>query len=236
MVPLRPDTDYVSLSLPGVDKTCLIAQKLQVSWPAEVTVIVAIILLGWSLRTLQSFVEEYAYSLVERQSQVSRLSLQNAQLKKQLDSLKKEVNLDLDSPITKVINIIKSIIEKNDFSAEVTESLDYVIHILSSNQLFLPNLNVNSDAMDSDVNRWLTAMVTNKAETAPAALPLAATFDLDPVVIKQFLTTIESGYRSVPYHNSIHAADVMHALHYFISELHLNEVLLPEVTFSSRNV
>jgi hypothetical protein len=48
------------------------------------------------------------------------------------------------------------------------ESLDYVVQILSSNQLFMPNLNVNKDAMDSDVKNWLNAMITNKTEESQA--------------------------------------------------------------------
>ena len=47
------------------------------------------------------------------------------------------------------------------------ESLDYVISILSSNQLFLPNLDVNKDAMDSDVQKWLKAMMTNTQGDVP---------------------------------------------------------------------
>jgi hypothetical protein len=47
------------------------------------------------------------------------------------------------------------------------ESLDYVIQIMSSNQLFMPNLNVNNDAMDSNVNKWLNSLMNNKAEAAP---------------------------------------------------------------------
>lgn len=40
------------------------------------------------------------------------------------------------------------------------ESLDYVAVLLSSNQLFMPNLNVNNQAMDTDINNWLNNMVT----------------------------------------------------------------------------
>ena len=42
--------------------------------------------------------------------------------------------------------------------------------------------------------------------------------DVDDVKMRSALGVIESGYRvQNPYHNSIHAADVMHAMHFFIS-------------------
>lgn len=50
------------------------------------------------------------------------------------------------------------------------ENFDHVVDILSSNQLFMPNLNAK-DGMDSDVNKWLNAMVTNQsAPVKPFAL------------------------------------------------------------------
>ncbi|KAI9361588.1 hypothetical protein DFJ73DRAFT_789099 [Zopfochytrium polystomum] len=268
-----------SLTLWSDTNLCLKATKVHIDWAAEATVMCCILLVGLSLHMLQAFIQEYAFNLIDRQNQVSKLSKQNEDLKTQLDSLKKEIVLDLDSPITKVIRSIKNIQEKCDLGADVMESLDYVIQILSSNQLFLPNLNVNNDAMDSDVNKWLTTMLTNKADNGPSTLPtleeapsviddhileylseinswdfdifklveltngaplyylalavierhnLMPLFSLEPDVIKKFLRTIESGYKPVPYHNSTHAADVLHALHYFIAELGLSEIINSE--------
>lgn len=76
-------------------------------------------------------------------------------------SMKKEIDLDLDAPITKVIRMIQNIQEKCRLDADMMEALEHVITILSSNQLFRPNLDVNKDAMDSDVNKWIKAMITN---------------------------------------------------------------------------
>ncbi|KAI8833916.1 hypothetical protein BC829DRAFT_407485 [Chytridium lagenaria] len=128
-------------------------QAVDIKWSAEITFIV-------------SFVQEYAFNLIDRQNHVSRLSKQNADLQVQLKAIKKDIDLDLDSPITKVIKSIRNIQDKCDLDVDVMESLDYVIQLLSSNQLFMPNLNVNKDAIDSDVKNWLNAMITNHSEVA----------------------------------------------------------------------
>ena len=43
-------------------------------------------------------------------------------------------------------------------------------------------------------------------------------FEIPGVKLGHFLTVLDSGYRRNPYHNSIHAADVMHSAFYFIHQ------------------
>ena len=57
---------------------------------------------------------------------------------------------------------------------ETMESLEYVIDILSSNQLFMPNLNVQGSAMDAEVNKWLNILVQNEAKVAGDRLEVSA--------------------------------------------------------------
>lgn len=42
--------------------------------------------------------------------------------------------------------------------------------------------------------------------------------EITEVKLGHFLTVLDSGYRRNPYHNSIHAADVMHSAFYFIHQ------------------
>jgi hypothetical protein len=48
----------------------------------------------------------------------------------------------------------------------------------------------------------------------------------------KFLTKTESSYRKAnAYHNSTHAADVMHSMHFFISQLEVGQGLSIEVNW-----
>ncbi|KAI8812326.1 hypothetical protein BJ742DRAFT_793757 [Cladochytrium replicatum] len=285
-------SDFTSLE----GKFCVEHRITTISWPKEGTFVAGTVLLSIAFKQLQVFIKEYALNLIDRQTHVSQLSRQNADLKKQLKAIKKDVDLDLDSPITKVIKVIRSIQEKVD-DIDLAESLDYVVSILSSNQLFMPNLDANKNAMDNDVNKWLTAMITNQTDTNSPLDVLSSNFNLNETnkqdltisklvgvssdrvtdvlnnmdtwefnvfdlaeategrplfhigyaaferygfksmyqledsVVRSFLVKIEALYRNNPYHNSTHAADVMHAVHFFLVALGLNEVLSPEDSF-----
>ena len=39
-------------------------------------------------------------------------------------------------------------------------------------------------------------------------------FSISPDTLLNYLTVLENNYQSVPYHNKIHAADVLHACYY----------------------
>lgn len=52
---------------------------------------------------------------------------------------------------------------------------------------------------------------------------LFSTFGLDEVKVVNFLSQIEAGYQPNPYHNSTHAADVLHITHYIIKKGGLQE-------------
>ncbi|KAI9206711.1 uncharacterized protein BJ171DRAFT_597362 [Polychytrium aggregatum] len=263
-----------------------------VNWSEEATFVVSLFLLATALYMLQRFIQLYSFSLIDRQKHVARLFKLNADLATQLKALRKDDQLDLESPITKVIKVIRNFQDTCDFNADTMESLDFVVQILSSNRLFMPNLNVGKEAMDSDVNQWLNAMITNQSSTNPNsttsisnlyAQPVIEVitksvssndsrinevlekidswdfnifelneatqgrplfyltkaifdrcnfkghFNIEESVLDSFLTKIESGYnKNVPYHNSMHGADVMHAIYYFIYVLGLDEFLTME--------
>lgn len=125
---------------------------------------------------LERHIIEYASNLIERQKIVAKLFYQNIDLKRQVKEMThKENSLDLDSPITKVIKVIRDIQSKCTLNYDMQNSLDKVIDLLSKNQLFLPNLtNVN---IDSDVSKWLNSLITNQSnqneeEMKPAMVSL----------------------------------------------------------------
>ncbi|KAI8607894.1 hypothetical protein BC830DRAFT_1174890, partial [Chytriomyces sp. MP71] len=222
----------------------------------------------------------------------------NEELKSKLQHLKKEANLDLDSPITKVIKSIRSLQETYDLDVDVMENFDYVVQILSSNQLFMPNLEFTGEQMDNDVKNWLNAMIVNKTDngadlkahaSAEDAKKISITveipklvqgneakiadlletieswdfdlfeldrltngtplyhlamavmqrhnireqFGLDEQTVRYFFRTIESRYRPLNYHNSMHAADVLHAIHFFFATIRGEELFRPEEIFAA---
>ncbi|RKP00394.1 hypothetical protein CXG81DRAFT_13294 [Caulochytrium protostelioides] len=273
---------------------CDLKIDLKINWALEGVVLAGILVVVLSLGRLQVFVNKYALARVERGLLVQRLKQQNADLTLQLNKIqpRAEPLLDLDSPITKVIACIRQIQASNRLDSDASEELDFVVEVLSSNQLFLPNLlRVNKDAMDGEVNQWLTNMIMNQNTQAPSqgsrpgsvmhthysnagsaphlslseriatflgdmnawSFDLVAlqeltqgqplyylgmaifeyhnfeqTLGIDPDVMRNFLRRVEGSYRKVPYHNSAHAADVMHALHYFVSQMGLAQVITTE--------
>ncbi|KAJ1550733.1 High affinity cAMP-specific 3',5'-cyclic phosphodiesterase 7A, partial [Nowakowskiella sp. JEL0078] len=59
-------------------------------------------------------------------------------------------------------------------------------------------------------------------------------FGISEAKFKHWCMKIESGYKPTnPYHNSVHAADVTHGMHYYISRSRLWNHLLPEERLSS---
>lgn len=265
---------------------------IQEYWTLEITCIVSLVLIGIALYMLQTFIGKYAMNLIEREIRASHILRLNDDLVKQLKDLRKDPAMDLDSPITKVIKVVRSLQENCDLDVDTMESLDFVVHILSSNVLYKPNLNNNKDVMDSDVNRWLNDMMATGEDTdnaqelvsnntgqsdiifkpmsdnpriqeildkyqqwdfnifdlaeATNGQPLVflamaifekhnfmAHWNIDPIVMRNFFTAIEAGYdKTIPYHNSLHAADVMHAMYYFIYVLGLSDVLTQEDCFA----
>lgn len=297
------------------------APPIQIETRIELTFGSSVALVAIALFMLHRFIQEYALSLLDRKNHVTNLSKINEDLqslvKKYIPCFltvllfyrhKVDINLDLDTPITKVIRSIKEIQENGGLSAENMDNLNYVIEILSSNQLFLPDFLLNStQAVDEDVSKWLNTMVMNQTTEVKKAFDvrkrpdgeleeilvkdlaqyvLALISDLyirneqriqeilqkcdswdfdifelaeatmgrplfylgvyifermrfkqewqiDDATMRKFFMTIETGYRSNPYHNSTHAADVMHAVFFFLETLELGQVLSGEDRFAA---
>lgn len=49
-------------------------------------------------------------------------------------------------------------------------------------------------------------------------------FNIDPQIAFNFFSQIEAGYHPNPYHNSVHAADVLHIVHYILGPGELKEI------------
>jgi hypothetical protein len=128
----------------------------------EAIFLIFMVLLQAGIYMLQRFIKRYAYFLIDRQRRMQRLQVANQELQDKLKSLKSDnVDLDLDSPITKVIQIIRKIQAKPGTDGDIVDSLDYVIRILSSNKLFNVDLGAFKEKIDKDVKNWLDNMFQN---------------------------------------------------------------------------
>jgi hypothetical protein len=100
-------------------------------------------------------------------------------------SYKKDIDLDLDSPVTKVIRTLHQLQDQIPQDLEMQDALDDAICILSSNQLFMPT--IHKEAVDADINVWLNTMLNNrqgqkKAESEDAISPLAAMLSMPTLI------------------------------------------------------
>eukprot|EP01137_Pigoraptor_chileana_P025222 Opistho-2@94356 len=115
--------------------------RRKIDYGGEVTFMIALFILGVAFNMLERFIKKYGMTLVERENNVNDLYYDNEQLKKELSKAASgDKKLDLDSPLTKVIQMLREIQRARDAGAEVVENLEFVIQILASNELFAPNL------------------------------------------------------------------------------------------------
>jgi hypothetical protein len=62
---------------------------------------------------------------------------------------------------------------------------------------------------------------------------LLSKFNLNEHVLINFLRQVEAGYHNVPYHNAMHAADVLQAMHYVITKGGMSQYLSDEDILAS---
>ncbi|KAJ3115876.1 High affinity cAMP-specific and IBMX-insensitive 3',5'-cyclic phosphodiesterase 8A, partial [Physocladia obscura] len=160
----------------GSSSICQIGYTSVVTFSEEATLIVGIVLAALCLLSLEGYIHEYAVNLVMRSQNLTKLTRQNQSLKTKLAAAaavagRKDANLDLDSPITKVVKSIRMMQDSYHLDVDVMESLDYAVQILTSNQgLFTPDLDFGGGtAVDNDVKNWLNAMIVPKGDGSSSA-------------------------------------------------------------------
>eukprot|EP00299_Pterocystis_sp_00344_P010567 c4748_g1_i1.p1 GENE.c4748_g1_i1~~c4748_g1_i1.p1 ORF type:complete len:704 (+),score=173.98 c4748_g1_i1:181-2292(+) len=57
------------------------------------------------------------------------------------------------------------------------------------------------------------------------SLDLMQTFRISPITVREWLTNVEKGYHDNPYHNSVHAADVLQSVYFFLVRAELMKQL-----------
>uniref|UniRef100_A0A8C2IIW5 Phosphodiesterase n=1 Tax=Cyprinus carpio TaxID=7962 RepID=A0A8C2IIW5_CYPCA len=151
-------------------------------------------------------------------------SLQN----RRYSSMARIHSMTIEAPITKVINIINAAQESSPVT--VAEALDRVLEILRTTELYSPQLASKEDdphtndlvgGLMSDGLRRLSGneYVFSKSALHSKFYPFGVCEFLNctEATMRSWLQVIEANYHaSNSYHNSTHAADVLHATAYFL--------------------
>ena len=82
----------------------------------EGTFSIAVILISTAYYLLAQYIRDYASTLIEKQNVAHTLAQQNQTLRNELNANRPEIELDLDSPLTKVIKMIRGMQGNNSRS------------------------------------------------------------------------------------------------------------------------
>ncbi|KAJ3115131.1 High affinity cAMP-specific 3',5'-cyclic phosphodiesterase 7A [Phlyctochytrium bullatum] len=280
------------------------------NWRNEVILIVACIVVIAAFVMMENFIKSNAWTLLERENYMNQLYLANVDLKRQLRRARNDEEIDLEAPLSKATQILKEIKDTQDVDASLADEIEFIIGILSSDQLFNPD--IYQKPADADVHDWLNDMLLPAARTPETKGTRASSMrsnpsftisavndgphgpqgtngghhprevsfspDVDHVIsatdakifalledienpnfdifevdrasngrvlfylgwyvfryhdiflkynmsepkFKHWLTKIEQGYKPTnPYHNALHAADVTHSMHYYVTRKRL---------------
>ncbi|KNE60154.1 hypothetical protein AMAG_18480 [Allomyces macrogynus ATCC 38327] len=143
-----------------------------ITWSHEIVWIVACVVVVECFLTLERFIKHNALTLLERENYVQNLLQTNAELKRELKRMKmdKAGAADLDAPLTKVLQILKDIRDSGETDAETNASLDVILKVLTSGDLFAVDLKDKPN--DAEVADFLNNLMQKGggaiAEPAPA--------------------------------------------------------------------
>eukprot|EP00128_Syssomonas_multiformis_P005224 Colp12_sorted_trinity150504_noHs@22401 len=132
-----------------------------IEWKNEIAIFLIIFFLGVAYMLLVRYIRRYAQAVALREKNIGDLYRQNQDLRRQINEMQEkdpEKKLDVNSPITKVIMVLRSI-QQTSGQAEA-EELENVIRILASNHSatdFI--LDANAEDMDHQTGQWLHNML-----------------------------------------------------------------------------
>ncbi|KAJ3195416.1 High affinity cAMP-specific 3',5'-cyclic phosphodiesterase 7A [Irineochytrium annulatum] len=252
---------------------------------------------------LEKFIKMNASTLLEREYAMNQLYMANIDLKKQLRRARNDEEVDLEAPLSRATQILRELKDTEDVDRSIAEEIDFIIEILSADQLYNPNL--YQKPADADVHDWLNDMLLPAASRTPGEVKGTRTnsmrsnpsfalmgvpdgfphqkevsfspsidnvitsndskifamledihnpnfdilelekptngrvlyyvgwyvfrfhdiferYNLPESRFRHWLTRVESGYKpSNPYHNAMHAADVLHSMHFYVTRKRL---------------
>ena len=162
------------------NSACRLAMSFSLDAAIEMIFAIGLLCLAWSLVSLRAHIGVYGEKMNERQDLITQIKVKNdflqVELDKELSRATQQTQVEggsFISPISKVIKIIRDIQVNSELDDETVDDLDYVVHLLLSNQLFKPQL-MNSN-MEAEVNQWLKQITESDHKEEAAILTTKAT-------------------------------------------------------------
>jgi hypothetical protein len=146
-------------------------------WAQEILYITACVILILCFMTLERFIKFNALTLLERENFVHNLLQANVELKKELKRIKMDQGADLDAPLTRVIQVLKDIRGSGGNDQDTNQSLDMVVKILTSGDLF--GVDLQNKPADADVVDFLSNLMQKGGTSLtanPSTMPSISTF------------------------------------------------------------
>ncbi|KAJ3126075.1 High affinity cAMP-specific 3',5'-cyclic phosphodiesterase 7A, partial [Physocladia obscura] len=129
------------------------------------------------------YIRRNAVALLDRDGFIRQLYTANIELRKQLWREKAFDVVDLESPLTKVLQILEEVRDSEFSDATMVKEIDVIMKILNSDQLYTPDIHKSADA---DVGEWLKMMIqttnnNNTSDTLVANKPQLGEKNISPI-------------------------------------------------------
>ncbi|KAJ3087500.1 High affinity cAMP-specific 3',5'-cyclic phosphodiesterase 7A [Quaeritorhiza haematococci] len=139
------------------DFFCGVGLRPEINFSQELVLVAASMLVVGVIIMLERFIKLNASTLLERENYMTQLYLANIDLRRQLRQAKSNKEVDLEAPLAKATQILKDVRESPDLDETTRQELEFIAGILSSDQLYNPNL--YQKPADADVHNWLNDML-----------------------------------------------------------------------------
>ncbi|KAJ3386740.1 High affinity cAMP-specific 3',5'-cyclic phosphodiesterase 7A [Lobulomyces angularis] len=136
---------------------CGVALKPTINVKYEVVLVLACGIIMGTCMMLEKFIHLNAIALLERENYMRQLYFANIDLKKQLRLDNNKNQVDLEAPLTKATQILKSVKDSGEVDESVSREIELIISLLTSDQLYSPD--IYQKPADSEVHGWLNDML-----------------------------------------------------------------------------
>ncbi|KAJ3124430.1 High affinity cAMP-specific 3',5'-cyclic phosphodiesterase 7A [Physocladia obscura] len=135
------------------------------SWKNEIMISAVSLTFIFHFIDVHKYIRRNAVALLDRDGFIRQLFTANIELRRQLRREKAFDVVDLESPLTKVLQILEEVRDSEFSDATIVKEIDIIMKILNSDQLYTPDIHKSADA---DVGEWLKMMIqtTNNSNTS----------------------------------------------------------------------